>query len=177
MATLKAYAWQFAALALAVLLLLQTFQRHAAELDAAHATTTLATERASAATTARLQSERFRSLEGNHRDEIIQIMAGASAAGAAAGSDAVHARTAYDRLQHDVAEFVTAHRVAAQARAAAGNGAPDTSAADLLADLRGRADHRAGELAEIADQARIRGAACERAYASAHALSVAAQNP
>lgn len=177
MATLRAHAWQLAALALAVLLLLQTFQRHAAELDAAHATTTLVTERASGATAARLQTERFRNLEGNHRDEITQILAGASAAGVAAGNDALHARAAYDRLQRDVAAFLATHRTAAQARAAAGSGTPDPTAADLLADLRSRADQRAGELAEVADQARIRGATCERTYDSAHAMSVEAQKP
>ncbi|RYF02234.1 MAG: DUF2514 family protein [Comamonadaceae bacterium] len=177
MATVKAYAWQLVALALACVLLWQTLQRHAAELDASHATAMLATERASNATTSRLQSERFRNLEGTHRNDIIQIVAGASAANSAAANDALRARAAYDGLQRDVAGFVTAHRVAAQARAAAGICTPDTSAADLLADLRGRADQRAGELAEVADQARIRGAACERSYDSAHALSVNSQNP
>lgn len=41
-----------------------------------------------------------------------------------------------------------------------------TSAARMLADVLKLADQRAGRLAEIADQARIRGIACERAYDS-----------
>lgn len=174
---LKAHAWQLAALGLAGLLLWQTLQRHVAELDAANTHATLASERAANDRSARSQAEKFRTLEGNHRDDIATITAEASAVNAVAVADAMRARAAHDRMQRDVADFITAHRLAAQARAAAGDGAPDSAALDLLADLRRRADERAGELAEIADRARISGSACERAYDSAHALSMAAQQP
>lgn len=176
-AAVKGHAWQMVALGLAGLLLWQTLHRHAAELDAANTHVTLSSERAANESSARRQAERYRTLEGNHRDDIAKITADASTVNAAAVGDAIRARAAHDRLQRDVAEFLTAHRVAAQARAAAGDGAPDSAALDLLADLRRRADERAGELAEIADRARISGTACERAYDSAHALSVAAQQP
>lgn len=39
-----------------------------------------------------------------------------------------------------------------------------TRAAMVLADVLKRADQRAGDLAEVADQARARGVTCEQAY-------------
>lgn len=42
--------------------------------------------------------------------------------------------------------------------------AAGTTGSELLAELFRRADQRAGELAAIADQARIRGLTCEAAY-------------
>lgn len=51
------------------------------------------------------------------------------------------------------------------ARAApACRGEADADPIGLLAIVLGRADERAGRLAEIADEARARGSACERAY-------------
>lgn len=47
---------------------------------------------------------------------------------------------------------------------AVGGGAPATSATDMLVDVLGRADARAGELAAYADAARLAGQACERSY-------------
>ncbi|WP_330727873.1 DUF2514 family protein [Burkholderia multivorans] len=50
-------------------------------------------------------------------------------------------------------------------RAGAAAGSPATGdALDLLADLFGRADERAGELAKIADERGIAGQQCERSY-------------
>lgn len=175
LAQIKAHVWQIAALSLGSLLLWQTLQRHAAELRAADAVATLATERDAAGRAALAQTEKFRNLEGNHGNEITQIMAGASAAIAAAGADAERDRADRLRMQRDVADYITAHRAAAQARAATGQCAPDFAPLDLLAELRRRADDRAGELAAVADQARARGTACERAYDSGHAMSEAAR--
>ncbi|WP_340521206.1 DUF2514 family protein [Cupriavidus necator] len=45
-----------------------------------------------------------------------------------------------------------------------GGGAPAPVAADLLADVLGRTDARAGELAEALDASRVAGLACERSY-------------
>ncbi|WP_128422755.1 DUF2514 family protein, partial [Delftia tsuruhatensis] len=44
-----------------------------------------------------------------------------------------------------------------------------------LAELQRRADERAGELARIADDARGRGSACERAYDAVSAMIQAEQ--
>ncbi|MDP3229385.1 MAG: DUF2514 family protein [Acidovorax sp.] len=175
MTTIKAYAWQFVALALGALLLMQTLRLADAQTAEAQAIATLNTERATSERQARVLSENYRTLEGNHRDEIAKIGAAASAAIAAADSDAGRARTAAHGLQRDLATYITAHRVATQARAAAGNCTADTAPLDLLADLQRRVDERAGELAHIADTARARGLTCERAADSAHAVSERAQ--
>lgn len=60
-------------------------------------------------------------------------------------------------------------QLAAAARAAGDSSAAGGSAAagdplDVLTDVLGRADARAGDLAEYADRARIAGLACERSY-------------
>ena len=174
MSTFKAYAWQFIALALGALLVIQTLRLADAKHDSAQAIATLNTERAAHERQARTVSERYRQLEGHHREKIDQIEADASAALAAAGAGSARADLARNRLQRELADYLTQHRAAAQARAAAGQCTPDTGPADLLAELQRRADDRAGELAHIADTARARGQACERAYDSARAMIEAA---
>ncbi|MCA7962491.1 DUF2514 domain-containing protein [Burkholderia cenocepacia] len=77
----------------------------------------------------------------------------------AALADAFAARAAAGSLQQRVDQLVAArHSAAAAGSPAAGD------ALDLLADVLGRADQRAGELAEYADRARIAGQQCERDY-------------
>ncbi|MDN7488461.1 DUF2514 family protein [Burkholderia sp. AU45274] len=78
----------------------------------------------------------------------------------AALGDAFAARAAAGSLQQRVDQLVAAARHPAVA-----TGSPATGdALDLLADVLGRADQRAGELAEYADRARIAGQQCERDY-------------
>ena len=179
--TLRANAWKYTAIAatlgLGAMLLVQTIRLADAEKDALTATTTLANERGAHERAAREQAERFRNLEGNHRDEIAKIDTTAQAAIDAAAGGRDRAIDARNRLRGELADYLAQHRAAAQARAAAGQCAPDTSPADLLADLQRRADDRAGELAHIADTARARGLACERAYNSASAMIDAAGQP
>ncbi|HGL4259589.1 DUF2514 family protein [Burkholderia dolosa] len=78
----------------------------------------------------------------------------------AALADAFAARAAAGSLQQRVDQLVAAarHSTAAAGSPAAGD------ALDLLADVLGRADEAAGELAEYADRARIAGQQCERDY-------------
>lgn len=177
---LRANAWKYTAIALGLGLgfglLMQTLRLAEVQLDAAHTENTLQTERTTAARAALKASERYRKLEGTHREEIAQNDAAAQAALAAADAGRARAVDARNRLQRDLADYLTQHRAAAQARATAGQCAADTSAADLLADLFRRADERAGELAHIADNARPRGLTCERDYDSARAMMEAAQN-
>lgn len=78
----------------------------------------------------------------------------------AALADAFAARAAAGSLQQRVDQLVAASRH--PATSAGSPAAGDTL--DLLADVLGRADQRAGELAEYADRARIAGQQCERDY-------------
>ena len=178
--TLRANAWKYTAITLALglgfALLMQTLRLAEAQLQAAHTETTLQTERATAARLAFITSERYRTLEGKHRDEIAKNDTDAQAAIAAADAGRTRAVAARNRLQRDLADYLTQHRAAAQARAASGKCTPDPGPLDLLADLQRRADDRAGELAHIADDARVRGLACERAYDSARTMIEAAGN-
>lgn len=84
----------------------------------------------------------------------------------AALADAFAARAAAGSLQQRVDQLVAAsHSPATTGSPAAGN------ALDLLADVLGRADQRAGELAAYADAARIAGQQCERDYDALTATS------
>lgn len=176
--TLRANAWKYTALALGLglgfALTMQSIRLAEARLETAHVERTLHAERASAARAALTTSERYRTLEGNHRDQIAKIDTDAQAAIAASGAGSARADLARNRMQRELADYLTQHRAAAQARAAAGQCAPDTGPANLLAELQRRADDRAGELAHVADTARARGQACERAYDSARAMIEAA---
>ncbi|PRE27514.1 DUF2514 family protein [Burkholderia multivorans] len=78
----------------------------------------------------------------------------------AALADAFAARAAAGSLQQRVDQLVAAARHPAAAAGSPTAGDP----LDLLADVLGRADERAGELAAYADAARIAGQQCERDY-------------
>ena len=178
--TIRANAWKYTALALGLglgfALVMQTLRLAESQLETAHTQTTLQAERTAAALSALKASERYRKLEGTHRDEVAKIHTNAQTALAAVDTGRARAVDARNRLQRDLADYLNQHRAAAQARAAAGQCAPDTVPAELLADLQRRADDRAGELAHVADTARSRGLACERAYDSARTMMEAAQN-
>ena len=127
--TLRANAWKYSAIALGLglgfALLMQTIRLADAKLEAAHAETTMQTERAATAQAALKNSERYRKLEGTHRDQIAKIDNDAQAALAAVAAGRARADVARNRLQRELAEYITQHREAAQARAAAGQCAPD----------------------------------------------------
>ncbi|VWC58302.1 gp23 [Burkholderia contaminans] len=77
-----------------------------------------------------------------------------------AAADAATADAAADGLRKQVAALVADAR-----RASAFAGGPTAGdALDLLADVFGRADERAGELAKVADERGIAGQQCERSY-------------
>ncbi|RKT99770.1 hypothetical protein C7H84_28835 [Burkholderia sp. Nafp2/4-1b] len=77
-----------------------------------------------------------------------------------ARADAAVADGVADSMRKRVATLVADAR-----RTGAAAGSPATGdALDLLADLFGRADERAGELAKIADERGIAGQQCERSY-------------
>lgn len=84
----------------------------------------------------------------------------ANTATLAARRDAAAARGTADRLREHFAAAAAASACPAYPGPAA------SSAADLLADVQRRIDEAAGELAAVADERGIAGAACERAYDS-----------
>jgi hypothetical protein len=82
-----------------------------------------------------------------------------------ARADAGAAVAAGQRLRSDLAAYVDASRGGAAADPApASTSAPASDALDVLSDLFSRADSAAGDLAQVADQARLAGLACERSY-------------
>ena len=115
--TLRANAWKYAAIAatlgLGFALVMQTLRLAEAQLETAHTVATLQTERTAAARTALRTSERYRTLEGTHREQIAKIDTAAQAAIAAAASGRAHADVARDRMQRELAEYITRHRAAA----------------------------------------------------------------
>ena len=167
LAKFKAYAWQLAAIALGVLLAVQTVRLANAERDHARAVGVFNAAAAAAERKAREQSETYRAKEKELRDAHDKIERETQATLAAATAGADRAVAAGQRLRRELADYLTAHRERATAAAAANQCAPDGPALDLLAELFRRADQRAGELAAIADTARARGNACERAYDAA----------
>ena len=81
-------------------------------------------------------------------------------------TDAVTARAAADSLRgatNGLAARLAASEASGSTCTAAASKAA-TRAAIVLADVLKRADQRAGDLAEAADQARARGLTCEQAY-------------
>ena len=167
LAKFKAYAWQLAAIALGVLLAVQTVRLANAERDHARAVGVFNAAAAAAERKAREQSETYRAKEKELRDAHDKIERETQATLAAANAGADRAVAAGQRLRRELADYLTAHRERATAAAAANQCATDGPALDLLAELFRRADQRAGELAAIADTARARGNACERAYDAA----------
>lgn len=94
--------------------------------------------------------------------ERDQALADARAAGAVA-----------QQLRVRSAQLAAVARAAGHS-AAAGGGATAGDPLDVLTDVLGRADARAGELAEYANRARIAGQTCERAYDSLMPVGVPA---
>lgn len=156
--------WRPLAAVAVVLLLLQTLRLHAAQLDAANTRTTHASTLRIIAdlTTKAAQAVRDRETqwakaqEKNARETATQLNI--------ARADADDARRAGDRLQQRVAALVASARAAAANPGAEPAVAPTGDPIGVLAHVFGRADARAGILAEYADAARIAGAGCERDY-------------
>jgi len=90
----------------------------------------------------------------------------------ALAADRDRARAAEHRLRDQLATLVNryrADRAPGTNPAAAEHQPPAGDAIGVLADVLGRADQRAGELADFADRAHAAGLACERDYDSARA--------
>jgi peptidoglycan hydrolase CwlO-like protein len=107
-------------------------------------------------------SEKARETEQQRQRDIDQVRNDAQKQIQVAAADAADAQSAADSLQLEVSKLL-ASRASLNSRVATGS----STVRDLttvLADLRQRADQRAGELAAAADASRIAGMACEHAY-------------
>lgn len=114
------------------------------------------------ATAAQTASEKAREVEQKRQRDIDQVRDDAQKQIKVAAADAVNAQSAADSLQLQVSKLL-ASRASLNSQLAAG-GKTIRDLTSVLADLRQRADQRAGELAAVSDASRIAGLACERAY-------------
>lgn len=125
----------------------------------------LAGERLAHQTTLKQHAEQRALIEANAR-KIEQELNDAQARNEA---ETARLQTERDRARADAGRAADRLRNAAIARTCEGAntadvGAPTGDHIGVLADVLGRADKRAGELADIADARYIAGRACERAY-------------
>ena len=162
--------------ALALLAGQQTLRLATAQRDHAQTVAEFNAATARSERQARELTERYRTLEGNYREDLLTVAETYARETRRFMADADRAAAARDSMRRDLAGYIESHRAAAVARAAAGQCTPDTGPIDLLADLQRRADDRAGALARIADDARTRGAECASRYDSARALIEAARH-
>lgn len=121
--------------------------------------TELATARADAVNAAREAEQRRQADMDKVRQDAEQQIANAERDAAVADAAAVGLREQAARLAKRASQCAS-HSGTAQSGAAAGQPAV------VLAELLGRADARAGELARAYDRARASGLACQRAYLS-----------
>jgi hypothetical protein len=133
-----------------------------ARTDAAVARRDLAELRAAAAESGRLAERAQRTLEQTWRSRVDGVIQDGQNQIAAARADAASAAGAERRVRDQLSAYRAAVRAASAAPTAAEGGAPAADPLDLLADLFGRADARAGELAGIADERGAAGTICER---------------
>lgn len=111
---------------------------------------------------AKQASELARQTEQKHQQAIEQVRTDAQKQMQVAAADVVNAQSAADSLQRQVSKLL-ASRAALNSKVAAGS-STIRDLTTVLADLRQRADQRAGELAAIADAGRIAGISCEKSY-------------
>lgn len=81
-----------------------------------------------------------------------------------ANTDAVSADAAGQRVRAEASDLAARSSCAASDTAISERSTAATRAAMVLSDLLTKADRRAGDLAKFADQSRIAGLACERAF-------------
>jgi hypothetical protein len=159
--------WRLIVLAGVVALLgLQTVRLADQQAETAAARKDLAELRATAAESGRLAERAQRTQEQIWRTRVDGVIQDGQVQIAAARADAARAGGAARQLQQQLAAYRAAVRAASTAPAAAGGGPPAADPLDLLSDLFGRADARAGELARIADERGAAGVICEH-YADA----------
>lgn len=138
------------------------WQRHA--LKSARAEVLAARAEALGERTARQQEAAARSEEARRTARVQEALDAEHQSRQQALVDLRRADAAARSLRERTEQLAAAARCAAGDPAAAAGGAPAAAPADLLADMLGRLDGAAGELARYADDARIAGQLCERTY-------------
>lgn len=133
-----------------------------ARTDAAKARQEIAEYRGTVAESGRLAERAQRTQEQIWRSRVDGVIQDGQQKIAAARADADRAGGAAHQLQQQLTAYRAAVRAASAAPTAAEGGAPAADPLDLLADLFGQADARAGDLARIADERGAAGAICER---------------
>lgn len=141
----------------------QTWRLHTAEAGEAKAIATHATYIASAASAELVQSEKNRGIEAQRDRDTKEAANEAQRMSIHARDDHAAADVAHDRLSDRAAAVARGCQAAPDPVAAAGS-APASGAGLLLADVLRKSDERTGQLASYADQARIAGLTCERAF-------------
>lgn len=149
--------WKFAVIAgLLALLGLQTVRVAELKHDAA--------DQRAAAVEARMLADRAQRAEEQRRAAAVaKESTDAQTRIASLEDDLRDATGAADSLRAAAAGAAVRSRARACASLAS-PGQPDSDPIGVLVDVLGRADQRAGELAEFADRLRIAGLACERSY-------------
>jgi hypothetical protein len=145
-----------------------------AQRDAAQAAAAQAQALRTLADAATAASEQARQAEQAAAGRINEVAIHAHAQTQAARRDAAAADAVAGRLREHLARLAATASPLASDPSAAPGGPPAAGTGLVLAKLLGRADDRAGELASHADQARIAGLACERAYDEVRAALAAA---
>lgn len=125
-----------------------------------------AQERAAAALIAQHTEARYRAEEARRQKEAQDVVKEARTRAARAADDARRADHAAGELRDQLAAFVARARAAAGDPATGAGSPPAAASLDLLADLSGRIDAAAGELARFAESAHGAGLACQRQYDS-----------
>jgi Protein of unknown function (DUF2514) len=123
-----------------------------------------ATARADAEAAARTQSEKYRAIEQELRNAQDQNAQQAEALLAALAHARTVDRMASERVRDAIQDAAAVARSRCAAAPAAGGGPPGTDIIGLFAQLLGSVEDAAGQYAAEADERRIRGLACERAY-------------
>lgn len=133
-----------------------------ARTDAAKARQELAEYRATAAESGRLAERAQRTQEQIWRDRVNGVIQDGQKTIGVYRAAADRAGAAERKLRDQLADYRAAIRATSAAAGTASGGAPATDPLDLLTDLFGRADSRAGDLARIADERGTAGTICER---------------
>jgi cell division protein FtsL len=148
----------------------QTMLLNDASANAVMLAAQLMKEREDATNAAKEKDAQYRQLEQDNATAAVQIEKEAQTKLDDARNDVVRANAASSSMQRARDLYLSKYRKAAAACAVAPERSSVSDAIDMLANLQQRADDRAGELAAIADDARIRGTACERAYDAAQKM-------